>query len=223
MNFREKKQSYSRLRGASHLEADRELLKKLAPEHPLLKRTVFQPAIHAGEILYALIEVASEEDIVQNRRAYRVAKTEETKGAENPGEGTGQDETPSSLAVAIGAVLLQEGKAYEYTPEGFREIPVVSAEIDDPEAVIDFLITKDKDQKRVVLEIPLAKSQELPMEVQQTADAIVAEAESKAAEIVAGAEQTAAEIIAEAETEKKSTSKPSSAPKNSAKKTNTPK
>lgn len=146
-SFKEKKLSYGKLRGTSHLEADRELLRQLAPGHQLLKRTVFQPAMHASEILYALIEIADEETIVRNRRQHVAA----TSG--NPVDET--DPIPpkdhQNLAVSVGAVLYQEGKAYEYTEEGFREIPVVRGEEQDGDSGYDILITCDGDLNRVVM------------------------------------------------------------------------
>ena len=74
MDFIEKKNAHDRLLGVTHLEADRELLKQKAPQHHLLKRGVFNRLQDASSILFALLDLATEEEIVRHRRTLAAVK-----------------------------------------------------------------------------------------------------------------------------------------------------
>jgi len=69
MKFAEKKQAYHQLQGQEHLEADKELLLKKAPKSPALKIGMVNRAKAQCEIVWALLEVASMEEIKANRPA----------------------------------------------------------------------------------------------------------------------------------------------------------
>ena len=74
MDFIEKKNAHDRLLGVTHLEADRELLKQKAPQHNLLKRGIFNRLQDASSILFALLDLATEEEIVRHRRTLAAVK-----------------------------------------------------------------------------------------------------------------------------------------------------
>ena len=74
MDFIAKKNAHDRLLGVTHLEADRELLKQKAPQHDLLKRGIFNRLQDASSILFALLDLATEEEIVRHRRTLAAVK-----------------------------------------------------------------------------------------------------------------------------------------------------
>lgn len=74
MDFIGKKNAHDRLLGVTHLEADRELLKQKAPQHDLLKRGIFNRMQDASSILFALLDFATEEEIVRHRRTLAAVK-----------------------------------------------------------------------------------------------------------------------------------------------------
>jgi len=69
MNFAEKKQAYDLLQSQEHLEADKELLLKKSPKSPALKVGMINREQAQREIIWALLEVASVEEITDNRPA----------------------------------------------------------------------------------------------------------------------------------------------------------
>lgn len=83
MNFAEKKQAYGQLQGQEHLEADRELLLKKSPKSPALRVGIINREKAQCEILWALLEVASVEEIVANRitpeEIYKIKFSEQFK------------------------------------------------------------------------------------------------------------------------------------------------
>jgi len=68
MNNKEKLSSYNKLKAPQHLEKDLELLKKNDPGNHLLKNTFRPGDKYANEVLYVLLDHASHEEIVKNRR-----------------------------------------------------------------------------------------------------------------------------------------------------------
>ena len=69
MNFVEKKNIHDRLLGVTHMDADRELLKKHSPDHKLIGKRTFNPLSDASSLLWALLDFASENEILNNRRS----------------------------------------------------------------------------------------------------------------------------------------------------------
>ena len=68
MKFSDKKQAYLRLQDHKYLEADRQLLQKKAPNSPALSTGVIDPGKAQREIVWALLDVATVEEIVANRK-----------------------------------------------------------------------------------------------------------------------------------------------------------
>jgi hypothetical protein len=69
MDFAEKKEAYPQLQHEKHLEADRGLLAKKSPNDPALTSGVIDKERAQREILWALLDVASVEEILSNRPA----------------------------------------------------------------------------------------------------------------------------------------------------------
>lgn len=51
------------------MDADRELLKKHSPDHKLIGKRTFNPLSDASSLLWALLDFASENEILNNRRS----------------------------------------------------------------------------------------------------------------------------------------------------------
>lgn len=83
MKFEDKKRIHDKLLGVTHIEADRELLKKVSPGHKKLSQSQFNPRQYASELLWILLDLASAEEIIANRRSLADAKE---KAAEEKAE-----------------------------------------------------------------------------------------------------------------------------------------
>jgi len=68
MNFTEKKQAYQKMQDPAHLCCDRELLTKKSPDALVLKMGVVDQAKAQREILWALLDVATVEEIESYRK-----------------------------------------------------------------------------------------------------------------------------------------------------------
>ncbi|MGV8094501.1 MAG: hypothetical protein AB2L24_21820 [Mangrovibacterium sp.] len=68
MNFAEKKQAYQDLQGSGHLEVDRELLRRKAPHAHALNTGILDPVKAQREILWALLDVTTIDEIKANRK-----------------------------------------------------------------------------------------------------------------------------------------------------------
>ena len=67
-NFREKSKHLKNLLAPNHAERDLEMLKRLDPQNDQLNTFAHAPIRNAERILYLLLDVASAEDIRNNRR-----------------------------------------------------------------------------------------------------------------------------------------------------------
>lgn len=81
MDFVKKKTAHDNLLGVTHLDADRKLLQKVAPSHKILSRGLFNPKQDAADTLWALLDFASAEEIIANRRQC-VAQCDESDPAQ---------------------------------------------------------------------------------------------------------------------------------------------
>jgi outer membrane biosynthesis protein TonB len=78
---REKLKIHSELLNEEHAGADLDLLRIANPKHPLLERYSRNPDRYFEDILYALLDVATREQIRENRRA--VSKEKEVTAESN--------------------------------------------------------------------------------------------------------------------------------------------
>ena len=69
---REKLCHYNTLRGGNHAEADFRLLKEKSPSHPMLGIMARNPKRYEDDILFALLDVCSIDEILQSRTMIQV-------------------------------------------------------------------------------------------------------------------------------------------------------
>lgn len=87
-NFKEKKLHFNALRNPDAAAFDLELLQKISPIHPNLRTFSRDPKRYCDDILYALLDLTSREEI----RTFRRAKHEETlQVAQEQVPGSGSD------------------------------------------------------------------------------------------------------------------------------------
>jgi len=100
MNFSDKKEAYLQLQDPNHLEPDRELLAKKAPHDPALKTGIVDKVKSQCEILWALLDVATVEEITASRPApVKVFTKDEVNAiAEEAGKLTAHIHTVKTLA-----------------------------------------------------------------------------------------------------------------------------
>ena len=67
MSFLTKNASFIKLQEGDHLEADLRHLVRLNPKHPILTKKFFDRDKQRKEILYVLLDHATEEDILADR------------------------------------------------------------------------------------------------------------------------------------------------------------
>lgn len=83
MDFAEKKEAYLRMQHEKHLEADRDMLAKKSPNDSALTTGVIDKERAQREILWALLDVASVEEIISNRitpeEIYKIKFSEQFK------------------------------------------------------------------------------------------------------------------------------------------------
>lgn len=72
MGFAEKNASFIRLQKEDNLDADRRHLVRLNPKNPVLEKKFFDRDKEAKEILYALLDHATEEQILADRSGKKI-------------------------------------------------------------------------------------------------------------------------------------------------------
>lgn len=91
---KEKNIIYNALKNLDHGEADLQLLTKVWPTHLLTKKAQRDPKRYAHEVLYALLDKVSREDIRNNRREHKSLKEKENETPDSTGghvTGTGEN------------------------------------------------------------------------------------------------------------------------------------
>ena len=79
MDLKDKLKLFQRLRNDKHAENDLQLLKAKSPSYPYIPRFDRDPKRYAYDIQYALLDVASEEEIVKNRTPAETSGKTSTK------------------------------------------------------------------------------------------------------------------------------------------------
>lgn len=75
MNFLQKNETFIRLQEGDHLQADRAHLVRLNPKSQALATKFLDAQKERKEILYALLDHATEEEITANRAGKRIVTT----------------------------------------------------------------------------------------------------------------------------------------------------
>ncbi|MBQ8715841.1 MAG: hypothetical protein IJ552_11675 [Prevotella sp.] len=93
-NERERIIHHRQLLSKESAAADLRLLQEKDPKNPHLTEFGLSPARLADEILFALLAVASRDEIVKNRLSSKETPAEETPAEEAPAEETPTEENP---------------------------------------------------------------------------------------------------------------------------------
>lgn len=115
-NFKEKKLHFNALRNPDAAAFDLELLQKVSPAHPKLRTFTRDPKRYADDILYALLDFISREDI----RGFRRAKQEETlqaKPEETPDDEGDNPPPPEEKATEPPSITTTEENPNEASEE----------------------------------------------------------------------------------------------------------
>lgn len=78
MDLKDKLKLFQRIRNDMHAGTDLQLLKAKNPSHPFIPRFERDPKRYAYDIQYALLDVASEEDITKNRTPKKTSTKKKT-------------------------------------------------------------------------------------------------------------------------------------------------
>lgn len=74
MNFLKKNELFIKLQAGDHLNADRAFLIRLNPKSKILEQKFFDKDKERKEILYALLDVAEEDEIIASRSGKIIVK-----------------------------------------------------------------------------------------------------------------------------------------------------
>lgn len=171
MNFIEKKTIHDRLLGVTHMDADRELLKKHSPGHKLIGARTFNPISDASSLLWVLLDFAPEDDILTHRRKAISAFTASEEAAAKEAE---------DQAIVKAAEEAAAQKAKEDAAKAAEEASTKAEE--------------EEDEKKLQEEDAKKTADEIISDAENQADEIREQAESEADEILATAEQQAESI-----------------------------
>jgi len=94
-NERERIIHHRQLLSKESAAADLRLLQEKDPKNPHLTEFGLSPARLADQILFALLAVASRDEIVKNRLSGKKNPAEENPAEENPAEGNPAEENPA--------------------------------------------------------------------------------------------------------------------------------
>lgn len=97
MNIKDKLKLFNRIRDDKHADADLRLLVAKNPSYPYITRFSRDVRRYAYDILYALLDVASEEEIIENRKP-RDGKKKEDKNTSAKKSGNGSSKTSSKAS-----------------------------------------------------------------------------------------------------------------------------
>lgn len=114
-SFKEKQNHFRALRAEQHALADLALLEQKAPALPQLRKFKLLPVRYADEILYALLDVCSREEVVSHRRT--VAVTAEATASQSPAESATEKEAASEDAIEAKEELKEEKKKEPAKPK----------------------------------------------------------------------------------------------------------
>lgn len=156
MNFVEKKNIHDRLLGVTHMDADRELLKKHSPGHKLIGKRTFNPLSDASSLLWALLDFASENEILNNRRSI-VASGSKAEG--KPALAKVEEEpTPIEVDEEVSEAKT-EGKPA--LAEGDEEPALAEAEEEASAVKAEEMISDAKDEAEQIIDDAEAEAEEI--------------------------------------------------------------
>ncbi len=107
-SYKEKQKHFNDLRECQeHVQADIELLEKKSPAHPQLTSYKRAPERKLNEVLYELLDFATREEIVSNRRSY---KSPEQLAAEEEAEKEAAEKAEKKAAKEAARLAAEEAE-----------------------------------------------------------------------------------------------------------------
>lgn len=154
---------FNSLRCANLAATDLKLLAKRCPQHPDMARFMFSPERNADDILFSLLDHATEDEILENRTENEQGKIDENGGdGHNQTEGEGEqtadgnnDETSEGQSSESENETEVEGDEEDMPTETDGEQPATatcvengSEQTDEHQAVPQDKVPKAKDAKK---------------------------------------------------------------------------
>lgn len=154
---------FNALRCANLAATDLKLLAKRCPQHPDMARFLFSPERNADDILFSLLDHATEDEILENRTENEQGKIDENGGdGHNQTEGEGEqtadgnnDETSEGQSSESENETEVEGDEEDMPTETDGEQPATatcvengSEQTDEHQAVPQDKVPKAKDAKK---------------------------------------------------------------------------
>lgn len=158
MNFSEKKEAYQSLQDPAHLEPDRELLTRKSPHDPALKTGIVDKEKSQCEIIWALLDVATVEEITANRPApvKELTKEEVNVIAEEAGRLTAQIHNVATW-VEVDDLIAQITELVKQLPE---EAATIMLKL--PKSIIpDFVKKADAEKELLAIDLETATQPQL--------------------------------------------------------------
>nr|DAT27594.1 MAG TPA: cell division protein [Caudoviricetes sp.] len=114
-SYKEKQKHFNDLRECQeHVQADIELLEKKSPAHPQLTSYKRAPERKLNEVLYELLDFATREEIVANRRSY---KSPEQLATEEEAARLAAEEAEKKAAEEAARLAAEEAEKHESLQE----------------------------------------------------------------------------------------------------------
>lgn len=152
MNFKEKNKYLRELHAPTHALKDLELLKKLDPRNDQLSTFEHAPERHAERILYTLLDIATPEEIRNNRRKIDLAKEKELaeteKGARIDQEEAESDSGNSILESQNSKLLEQLDDAELERDETIAEKEELEEQVFELEETVETLKSELEEEKK---------------------------------------------------------------------------
>jgi len=153
---REKLCHYNTLRGGNHAEADFRLLKEKSPSHPMLGIMARNPKRYEDDILFALLDVCSIDEILQSRLADAPSKQTNNDSSKALSKGRCSDKssskTPSKGADknngSSKALIKDEPSSKTLTSEAHDENTDQSSDVDELSEASDTSDTSTESKKK---------------------------------------------------------------------------
>ena len=193
-NFKEKKLHFNALRNPDAAVYDLELLRKISPTHPKLSTFSRDPKRYCDDILYALLDFISREDIRGHRRAMQ-EETLQTKSENTPAT-TSQE----SLTITSEEKVLATDTGSEMIT---TDAPPVTDEVENKANPVEEIASEPASAEQIEeLKQSLEETEERADEAQQRAEE-AEEAQEEAEQRAEEAEERADAAESALEEEKK--------------------
>ena len=155
-SFKEKQNHFRALRAEQHAIADLALLEQKAPALPQLRKFKLLPVRYADEILYALLDVCSREEVVSHRRT--VASEEEAAA-----EAAAKEAKAKEIQELIDEAAAEEGLSPEDKEKVQQMVDeVLSTSVGTADSIVGIIVDAICKVTTVVTEVPEPEPPVLP-------------------------------------------------------------